>query len=368
MDTINKTLYYDQYQAELLLTYEATRLDITYINNDQPLQVIIDSLTEDKKVLEALSYLFQQLSETTLYGKLIIRLRHGKKGLFELIYNGCVSLLSLFYTLENSVGVSYDGHEMMATDPYFYIIYNEQGDIISMYQTQKQTILQLNEALSITSGVYDEIASSFQLQQQCTQEEKTIVIATKNKGKAREFASLFGQKGYQVKTLLDYPDIADIEETGATFEENARLKADTLSQLLNCPVLADDSGLCVDALHGQPGIHSARFASDHNDAANNAKLLSELAGVQFLDRTAHFHCTLVFSAPNKEDLVIDGEVEGLIATIPEGENGFGYDPLFYLPELDCTMAELTPEQKNQFSHRAVAVQKLSKQWETWLND
>lgn len=196
--------------------------------------------------------------------------------------------------------------------------------------------------------------------------EREIVIATKNPAKAREFKAMFEQEGYQVKTLIDYPDLPDVEETGKTFTENAILKAETISQLLQRPVLGDDSGLCVDALNGMPGIYSARYAGDHDNAANNAKLLSEMAGVPEFERTAHYHTSLVFAAPGKENLVVEGEVEGLIAGIPRGENGFGYDPLFYLPELDKTMAEISPEQKNKISHRAVATAKLKKVWRDWL--
>lgn len=134
-----------------------------------------------------------------------------------------------------------------------------------------------------------------------TSEEQTIVIATRNSGKAKEFKKMFAEKGYQVKTLLDYPEIPDVEETGKTFEENARLKAETIADHLKQPVLADDSGLIVDALGGRPGIYSARFAGEPtNDAANNAKLLHELTGVPKEKRTATFHCTLVFAAPNKK--------------------------------------------------------------------
>jgi ribonuclease PH len=199
-------------------------------------------------------------------------------------------------------------------------------------------------------------------------EDKTIVIATRNPGKAKEFKKMFANKGYQVKTLLDYPELPDIEETGKTFEENARLKAETIAALIQQPVLADDSGLIVDALDGRPGIYSARFAGEPtNNAANNAKLLHELTGVASEKRTATFHCTLVFAAPEKESLVVEGNWSGLIAGIPRGENGFGYDPLFFVPEEQKTAAELTDERKNQISHRAKAVEKLKDQWENWLN-
>lgn len=198
-------------------------------------------------------------------------------------------------------------------------------------------------------------------------EEKTIVIATRNPGKAKEFAALFAKEGYQIKTLLDYPDLPDVEETGMTFEENARLKAETISQLLQQPVLADDSGLVVDALNGMPGIFSARFAGERkSDAANNAKLLHELTNVPDEQRTAHFHCTLVFAAPQKESLVVEADWDGRIARIPQGDNGFGYDPLFIVPGYDKTSAELTSEEKNKISHRGMAVKELERTWKEWL--
>ena len=200
-------------------------------------------------------------------------------------------------------------------------------------------------------------------------EDKTIVIATRNPGKAKEFTKLFAEKGYQVKTLLDYPELPDVEETGKTFEENARLKAETIAAILKQPVLADDSGLIVDALDGMPGIFSARFAGEPtNNAANNAKLLHELTGVPKEKRTAMFHCTLVFAAPDKESLVVEGNWAGEIGTIPRGDHGFGYDPLFFVPEEQKTAAELSDERKNEISHRGLAVAKLKDQWENWLKN
>lgn len=196
---------------------------------------------------------------------------------------------------------------------------------------------------------------------------KTIVIATKNPGKAEEFRQMFGKKGYTVKTLFDYPEIPDVEETGKTFEENARLKAETIAQILKQPVLADDSGLKVDALGGMPGVYSARFAGEpKSDAGNNAKLLHELTDVPNEQRTAQFHCTLVFAAPDKDSLVVEAEWPGKIARIPEGENGFGYDPLFIPNGSTHTAAEMSSEEKNLVSHRGQAMQKLSQKWQQWL--
>lgn len=200
-------------------------------------------------------------------------------------------------------------------------------------------------------------------------EQKAIVIATRNAGKAHEFKTLFGKAGYRVETLLDHPDLPEIEETGSTFEENARLKAETIARLLDRPVLADDSGLSVDALDGLPGIYSARFAgAGHNDAANNAKLLAMMAPFKDEKRHAVFHCTLAFAAPHKKMLVVSADWGGQIATVPQGNDGFGYDPLFFLPEYNCTAAQLSPEQKNRISHRAQAVRKLEKVWQAWLTN
>jgi len=197
---------------------------------------------------------------------------------------------------------------------------------------------------------------------------KEIIIATKNAGKAREFKRIFNDDEFVLKTLLDFPDFPEIRETGTTFAENATIKAHAVMERFNLPTIADDSGLQVDALYGQPGIYSARYAGDHNDAANNAKLLCELGGIAKEKRTARFVSTLVFASPkNDKDLVVEGEVKGLIDTLPRGNDGFGYDPLFYLPELKKTMAEITLDQKNQISHRGQAIKKLEKQWQSWIN-
>ena len=196
-----------------------------------------------------------------------------------------------------------------------------------------------------------------------------ILIATNNAGKAKEFEALFAKKGFKVKTLRDFPEIPEVEETGVTFEENARLKAETIARRLNMLVLADDSGLKVDALDGAPGVFSARYAGEFkSDAANNAKLMHELTGVSKEERTAQFHCTLALALPGKDSLVVEGEVEGIILTIPKGDNGFGYDPLFFVESKGKTMAELTQEDKNTLSHRAVALEKLDKVWDKWITD
>lgn len=193
----------------------------------------------------------------------------------------------------------------------------------------------------------------------------TLVIATKNAGKAREYGQLFAPFGIEVKTLADFPAFK-INENGQTFEQNALIKARTAVDHLGLPVIADDSGLVVDALDGAPGVHSARYAGDHDDAANNAKLLRALTGVPAVNRTAHFHTTIVALKPDGAKLVTEGRVDGTIRQQPRGDNGFGYDPLFIPREYpDKTMAELTIDQKNQISHRGRAMRALMAKFEGW---
>ncbi|WP_167629485.1 XTP/dITP diphosphatase [Listeria valentina] len=196
---------------------------------------------------------------------------------------------------------------------------------------------------------------------------RELVIATANKGKVKEFEEILGSHDIKILTLLDFPEIGEIEETGKTFKENAALKATTVAKILNKTVLADDSGLVVDALDGAPGVYSARYAGEaHNDAKNNEKLLNELKNVKPGDRTARFHCTLAISTPVGEVDYYEGECPGEIALELSGANGFGYDPLFYLPDFGVTMANLTPDQKNSISHRGNAIKELGKNIEKVL--
>ena len=198
----------------------------------------------------------------------------------------------------------------------------------------------------------------------------SILIATKNEGKTKEFRQFFDQLGYKVENLNAYPNLPDVAETGMTFEENARLKAETIAELTGKMVLADDSGLKVDVLGGMPGVWSARFSGpDATDASNNAKLLHELAMVfEQKDRSAQFHCTLVMAAPGAKSLVVEADWEGYIATAPQGENGFGYDPLFLVGESGQTSAELSLEEKNKISHRAKALEKLMEAFPSWQEE
>lgn len=186
-----------------------------------------------------------------------------------------------------------------------------------------------------------------------------VIIATKNPGKAKEFAALFSSRGMSVKTLLDFPEIPDIEESGHTFEENALLKAESVSHTLQKIVISDDSGLIVDALGGRPGIYSARYAGEEkNDQQNIDKVLNELADVPDEERTARFYCALAVAVPGRESVTVAGTCEGSILKARQGTNGFGYDPIFFIPEQGCSMAELLPSVKNQISHRANAIKVL----------
>jgi len=188
---------------------------------------------------------------------------------------------------------------------------------------------------------------------------KKIIIATGNKGKAKEFETLFSPLGYEVLTLHDLEGATDVEETGSTFEENAILKAEALCQQFNTMVIADDSGLMIDALEGRPGVYSARYAGEEkNDDANIDKVLEELKNVPEENRTARFYCALAVAIPGEDTMTVSGTVEGRIANGRQGENGFGYDPIFYVPDLGKMMAELKPEEKNAISHRANALKKL----------
>jgi ribonuclease PH/non-canonical purine NTP pyrophosphatase (RdgB/HAM1 family) len=281
-----------------------------------------------------------------------------------------------------SVGILQDGTTVLDLDYEedsaaavdMNLVMTESGQFVEIQGTGEEATFdgnQLNEMLfygkvGIETLIAEQKHALLAEVKQLDIPEKTIVIATRNKGKAQEFAALFAPSGYGVKTLLDFPELPDVAETGKTFEENARLKAETIANLLQQPVLADDSGLVVHALGGRPGIYSARFADHPTDAANNAKLMHEMTDVPDNLREAYFHCTLVFAAPQKESLVVEANWEGEIGRIPRGDDGFGYDPLFYIPALGKTAAQLTSSEKNQYSHRGLAVKKLASLWKTWL--
>lgn len=195
--------------------------------------------------------------------------------------------------------------------------------------------------------------------------DKEIFIATKNKGKISEFEAFFRQKGLTVKSLLDLTEDVDVVEDGKSFEENAIKKAETIGQLIGKPVLSDDSGLEVDALDGRPGIYSARYAGlQKSDEENNEKLLKEMSGIE--DRQARFVCSLAIYFPGGKIKTVRGTCEGFISQKTQGEFGFGYDPLFYLPQFEKSMAQLEKHEKNEISHRANALKELADHWDYWV--
>ena len=200
---------------------------------------------------------------------------------------------------------------------------------------------------------------------------KEILFATGNQGKAKELKEAFKKAGVDliVKTNADLDNPPEPIESGRTFEANANIKAHELADFSGLPTIADDSGLIVDKLNGAPGVRSARYAGEaHNDAHNNAKLLAELGGVPENERTAKFNTTIVVSMPGHfdKDLVVTGQCEGKILSGPRGEDGFGYDPLFFVPEKGKTFAEMTTDEKNEISHRGRAVAKLIKELPEWF--
>lgn len=187
-----------------------------------------------------------------------------------------------------------------------------------------------------------------------------LVLASGNQGKLREFQAIFAGHGIQVEPQSQY-HVEDAEETGLTFVENAIIKARHASEKTGLPALADDSGLEVDALDGQPGIYSARFSGDNaTDASNNARLLDMLKDISDEKRTARFHCVLVLMRHAKDPtpVIFHGQWEGTILHQPSGTNGFGYDPLFFATDQQQVSAELPPEVKNRVSHRGQAVAQL----------
>ena len=185
---------------------------------------------------------------------------------------------------------------------------------------------------------------------------KTIVIATNNQNKVREFKSMLDTPNVEFKTLKEIGYLKDIEENGNSFEENAYIKAMTVAKELNVIAISDDSGLCVDALNGEPGIFSARYAGTHNDEDNNALLLKNLKGKE--NRNAHYVCAICVAYPNGEYITEVGTVSGLIIDDRRGSGGFGYDPYFYIPEFNATFAEVPLEKKNTISHRNRALRKI----------
>ena len=192
-----------------------------------------------------------------------------------------------------------------------------------------------------------------------------LVLATRNTGKTEELRALLADFPVEIKNLADFGPIPDVEEDGETFEENAVRKARFTAKVLGLPALADDSGLVVEALGGRPGVRSARYAGENTtDSENNAKLLLELEHID--NRNAAFSCVIAIAVPWGPALVYEGRCEGIITREAQGNQGFGYDPVFYYAPLEKTFAQLTTEEKNRVSHRGKALRELRDEFEKVL--
>ena len=191
---------------------------------------------------------------------------------------------------------------------------------------------------------------------------KKIIFATGNQNKMREIREIYEDLGYEILSMKEAGISVDIVEDGKTFEENAAIKAETIRDLTGAIVLADDSGLEIDYLGGEPGIYSARYmGEDTSYDIKNQNLLDRLEGVPDEKRTARFVCAICAALPDGRKLTTRGTIEGIIGHGISGENGFGYDPIFWLPEYGCSTAELSPEKKNELSHRGKALRAIKEQ-------
>ncbi|KAB1440951.1 XTP/dITP diphosphatase [Candidatus Galacturonibacter soehngenii] len=189
--------------------------------------------------------------------------------------------------------------------------------------------------------------------------DQRIIFATNNEGKMKEVREILADLGMEVLSLKEAGIAIDIEENGTTFEENALIKVNAIKELVDCIVLADDSGLEVDYLNKEPGIYSARYMGENTSyTIKNNKILELLQGVPKEKRTARFVCAIAAVLPSGKVFTTRGTIEGIIGDKIEGENGFGYDPIFYLPEYHCTTAELSMEKKNELSHRGKALKAM----------
>lgn len=189
--------------------------------------------------------------------------------------------------------------------------------------------------------------------------DNIIILATNNKSKVKEISEMMSGSDITFESLADAGINVEVEETGTTFEENALLKAREICKLSGKPTISDDSGLEIDALDGAPGIYSSRFMGENTsyDIKNNA-LIEKLENVADSDRTARFRCCMALVLPDGREFVTEGAMEGIIAREPKGINGFGYDPILFIPEYNRTSAELSSEEKNNISHRGEALRKM----------
>ncbi len=196
---------------------------------------------------------------------------------------------------------------------------------------------------------------------------KKIIFATGNEGKLKEIKVILDMEGVEILSMQEAGIHADIEENGTTFQENAIIKAKTIGELTGEIVLADDSGLEIDYLNKEPGVYSARYAGEDTPySIKNQMLLDRLEGVEMEQRTARFVCVIAAALPDGRVITTRGTIEGYIGHAPAGENGFGYDPIFYVPEYRCSTAQLTMEQKNRLSHRGKALRAMKEELKVYL--
>ncbi len=193
-----------------------------------------------------------------------------------------------------------------------------------------------------------------------------LVLASKNKGKLVEMQAILEELGVEVVLQSELGIDVDVEETGTTFTENAMLKAKAVMEASGLPAIADDSGLCVDWLNGAPGIYSARYGGVETDEDRYRLLLNNMRGA--LNRAAHFHASIVCCFPNGDSITAEGDCFGTVAYAPAGEGGFGYDPIFFIPELRKTFSQLTAEEKNEISHRGVALRDFAVKLKDYLKE
>ena len=197
--------------------------------------------------------------------------------------------------------------------------------------------------------------------------KRKLILATRNKGKLKEIQVLLSDLDIDIMSLDEAENAPHVVEDGKTFMENAFKKAKVIAEATGIMALADDSGLEVDALDGAPGIHSARYSGENaSDASNNNKLLADLKGVSSEKRGAHFSCVIIVYHPSGRWISTEARCEGEITTNPSGDQGFGYDPVFYIPSIKRTMAQLSPEEKNSLSHRGKALEKLKAELPNFL--
>ena len=240
------------------------------------------------------------------------------------------------------------------------VIMNKKGEFIEVQGTGEESTFTRTELNGLLDLAEASIKRIINLQDKVIEQENLkIFLATGNKHKIEEISDIFSDiENVEILSIKDGVEIPEVIEDGTTFEENSKKKAVEIAKFLNMITIADDSGLCVDALNGEPGVYSARYSGTGDDSKNNEKLIENLKGVE--NRKAKFISVITLAKPNGETFSFEGEILGEIIDNPRGNTGFGYDPHFYVEEYQKTLAEL-PELKNKISHRAKALEKLKKE-------